>query len=265
MPILTEKQVAAVQAHLAMAGIKAPLREELLDHLCCAIEERMERGQDFETALPDCLHSWPIRHLKKLQTNILITTKLKPMLVRFTATAAAMAGLVFLSPFSLPPDAPMERDEVSFLLENEYLLEEAFVFEPPTGSPIPGVDLKNPDKTLTSTFGMRMHPIFKQKRLHTGIDLKADIGTPVVATANGKVVFAGENGDYGICVRILHDDGYVTVYSHLHQHDVIRGEEVTQGQKIAAVGNTGKSMGPHLHYEVLKDDVPMDPLALLEE
>jgi murein DD-endopeptidase MepM/ murein hydrolase activator NlpD len=264
MPTLTNQQVAAVQAHLSLAGIKAPLREELLDHLCCAIEDRMATGLEFESALRECFQSWPIRHLQKLQTNILITTKLKPMLVRFTTVAAAMIGLIFLSPFSLPPDTPMEQDEIALLIEQEYL-EEEYSFEPPTGSPIPGVDLKNPDKTLTSRFGMRMHPIFKKKKLHTGIDLKANIGTPVVATADGKVVFAGDNGPYGICVRILHPDGYVTVYSHLHQHDVVRGQEVTRGQKIAAVGNTGKSLGPHLHYEVLKDDVPLDPLALMGE
>lgn len=259
MPTLTKNQVAAVRAHLSVAGVEAPLREELLDHLCCAIEERMERGQGFEPALRDCLRSWPVRHLKKLQTNILITTKLKPMLVRFTTTAAAMIGLVFLSPFSLPHDPPAGENEVALFLEKE------FVFEPPTGSPIPGLNLHQPEKSISSTFGVRIHPLSQKKKFHRGIDLKAALGTPVVATAAGKVVFAGRDGANGISVRLLHEDGYVTVYNHLRQHDVARGQEVARGQRIAAVGNTGASTGPHLHYEVHKDDVPMDPLALLAD
>lgn len=112
---------------------------------------------------------------------------------------------------------------------------------------------------------MRTHPQFKRKIFHRGIDLKAKTGTPVLATADGRVVFAGDDGDYGISVRLLHEDGYVTVYNHLSSHAVKKGDRVILGQAIAAVGSTGKAIGPHLHYEVLKDDVPVNPLALLEE
>ena len=84
------------------------------------------------------------------------------------------------------------------------------------------------------------------------------------ATAAGKVIYAGKDGKYGITVRILHEDGYVTAYCHLSKHIVERGDRVVLGEEIAAVGSTGQSLGPHLHYEVLKDDVPVDPLALLD-
>jgi murein DD-endopeptidase MepM/ murein hydrolase activator NlpD len=257
MTILTQPQVAHVQAHLSQAGLPDGLSEELLDHLCCAIEQRMDKGCPFEVALPETLQSWPIRHLQKLHRKVRFTTKTKPMLYRISAAAALLAGIAFLSP--LPqPSAPASA-EASF--HEVDAIPDEFFFDPPTASPIAGIDMKN---NLSSGFGMRMHPHFKRKVFHRGIDLKAATGTPVMATADGRVVFAGDDGDYGISVKILHEDGYVTVYNHLHNHTVQKGDQLVLGQTIGAVGSTGLSTGPHLHYEVRKDDVPMDPLALLD-
>jgi murein DD-endopeptidase MepM/ murein hydrolase activator NlpD len=258
MTILTQQQGALVQAHLAQAGMPDGLSGELLDHLCCAIEQRMDNGATFDVALPETLQSWPIRHLQKLHRDVRFTTKTKPMIYRVSAAVALLAGIALLSPLPWPADADHE-----VVLHHEEVLPvpEYFVFEPPTASPIAGVDMKD---ILTSGFGMRTHPLNKKRMLHRGIDLKAKTGTPVLATADGRVVFAGDDGAYGISVRILHEDGYITVYTHLNSHAVEKGDRVVLGEVIAAVGSTGRSLGPHLHYEVLKDNVPVDPLALLD-
>jgi len=262
MIILNEKQIATVQAHLASAGLSATLSAELLDHLCCAIEARMEEGLDFPTAVHTTLKSWPIRHLRGIQKNIRFTTKIKPMLFRVSTTAALLAGIVFMSPdFSAPTTtvtACTSHPEVSTL----YSFDQVEKFDPPTASPIAGVEMED---ILSCGYGMRTHPVFKKRQFHRGIDLKGKTGTPVLTTADGKVIHSGEDGKYGITVRILHEDGYVTVYAHLSEQVVERGERVILGQKIGAVGSTGASTGPHLHYEVLKDDKPVNPLALLRQ
>lgn len=258
MIILSEYQVAQVQAHLARAGITDQLSAELLDHLCCAIEARITAGDNFEDALGATLRSWPVRQLRDLQKTIRFTTKTKPMLYRISAAAVLLAGIVFLSPL---PHFDEVNQAVAHAPHPVEFAADAIRFDPPTASPIAGVDMK---KALSSGFGMRNNPISKKRQLHRGIDLKAKSGTPVLATADGKVVYAGTDGPFGITVRILHPDGYTTVFCHLSKHIVERGDRVVLGQEIAAVGNTGRSTGPHLHYEVLKDDVPVDPLALLE-
>ena len=105
---------------------------------------------------------------------------------------------------------------------------------------------------LSSGFGMRRHPVLRRTRLHKGIDYAASRGTPIEATAAGKVIFAGRNGGYGNQVRIRHANGIVTSYSHMKgfASGVRSGTQVQQGQKIGYVGSTGLSTGPHLHYEV---------------
>lgn len=105
---------------------------------------------------------------------------------------------------------------------------------------------------LSSTYSTsRWHPILDRPRPHTGIDIVAVTGTPVVASANGRVASAGHRGDYGLLIEIDHGHGVVTRYAHLSRTAVKVGETVQRGQKIGAVGSTGLSVGPHLHYEVL--------------
>lgn len=257
MIVLTSHQVAHVQAHLAQAGLNEGFSAELLDHLCCAIEARMAAGEDFDHALAQTLRSWPLRQLRDLHKTIQFTTKTKPMLYRISAAAALLAGIAFLSPFAItdgPAPVVAEAHDHSPGFPTDLAR-----FDPPTASPIAGVDMK---ASLSSGFGMRKSPFSKVLKMHKGIDLKAKSGTPVLATADGKVIYAGDDGGNGITVRLLHTDGYVTAYKHLSKHVVERGDRVILGQEIAAVGSTGLSTAPHLHYEVLKDDVPVDPLAL---
>lgn len=113
---------------------------------------------------------------------------------------------------------------------------------------------------LSSTFSTsRWHPILDRPRPHTGIDIVAVSGTPVVASANGRISSAGHRGDYGLLVEIDHGHGVVTRYAHLSRTAVKVGEIVQRGQKIGAVGSTGLSVGPHLHYEVIVNGRAANP------
>ena len=105
-------------------------------------------------------------------------------------------------------------------------------------------------KRIASEFGYRTHPITKKKSFHAGLDLPAKHGTPIYAPASGVVEVAKEKGAYGNFLLLTHSYGFKTAYGHLSRFAVKSGEYVTKGQKIAYVGSTGRSTGPHLHYEV---------------
>lgn len=259
-PILSDHETGLVQQHLTEARLSPNLKTDLLDHLCCEIETSLANGVAFEEAFLKTLAEWPVSRLNRIQKDLHFTSKTKPMLIKFSAAAAVLAGLLFLSPFPIPEVADAAPAVVS-IEEDLNLWVAPPVFDPPSASPIAGIDMR---KQLSSGFGMRMHPVLKKRQLHRGIDLKAKTGTPVQSTADGVVIFAGTDGLYGIAVRIQHDDDYVTAYTHLSSHQVKVGQQVTLGETIAAVGSTGASTAPHLHYEVLKNDKPVDPLAMLD-
>jgi len=105
-------------------------------------------------------------------------------------------------------------------------------------------------RKVTAPFGYRNHPIYKKKMFHFGIDLGARRGTKVVAPADGVVFFAGVKKGYGNFILLLHPFGFSTAYAHLHDISVSKGDYVEKGQVIGRVGSTGRSTGPHLHYEV---------------
>ena len=113
---------------------------------------------------------------------------------------------------------------------------------------------------VTSGFGMRYHPIFKTLRQHTGVDITAPRGTPVYATADGVVSARQTYSGYGICVVISHGFSYETLYAHLSKRTVRIGQKVKRGELIGYVGTTGISIGPHLHYEVLKNGKHVNPV-----
>ena len=110
---------------------------------------------------------------------------------------------------------------------------------------------------FSSPFGWRWG------RLHAGVDIANDIGTHVMAARAGQVIWAGWRGGYGYAVMIDHGGGYVSLYGHLDDFFVERGQFVRAGQRIASMGNTGNSTGPHLHFEIQKDGQPIDPMAML--
>lgn len=116
---------------------------------------------------------------------------------------------------------------------------------------------------LTSTFGMRQHPLLGGTRFHAGIDLAARAGDGVFATGAGRVIAAGWSGGYGLAVTIDHGNGLETRYAHLSRLGVVAGEEVKAGEMVGLVGSTGLSTGPHLHYEMRRFGRPVDPVGTL--
>ena len=112
---------------------------------------------------------------------------------------------------------------------------------------------------ISSRFGYRNSPFTGQREFHKGLDISGRIGTPVYAPAKGTVVFAGVDGGYGKAMVLNHGAGLVTRYAHLHRIAVKRGQTVTRGEMIGYIGNTGRSTGPHLHYEVRLNGVTVNP------
>lgn len=116
---------------------------------------------------------------------------------------------------------------------------------------------------MSSPFGVRTDPFNGRPAMHTGIDLRGDMGEPVHATANGKISIAGREGGYGNMVEIDHGNGFSTRYGHLSEIDVKVGQQVHIGQVIGKIGSTGRSTGPHLHYETRINNEPVNPQKFL--
>lgn len=117
---------------------------------------------------------------------------------------------------------------------------------------------------LSSSYGPRMDPFLKRLAMHSGLDFKAPYGARVYATAPGTVVFAGWKGGYGKLVEIRHANGFVTRYAHLSKIRSTEGAHVVAGDVIGNIGSTGRSTGPHLHYEVRRNDRPTNPASFLK-
>ena len=119
-------------------------------------------------------------------------------------------------------------------------------------------------KKISSYFGMRYHPILHRWRMHDGIDFVNKIGTPVHAVADGKIIYKGWMHGYGKVIKIKHNDGYITLYAHLHgwPKGIYKGQWVKQGQTIGYLGNSGLSTGPHLHFGVMHFGKWINPLNI---
>lgn len=116
---------------------------------------------------------------------------------------------------------------------------------------------------ITSPFGMRMHPVYGRPILHAGIDIAAAQGTTIAAAADGRVIVAGYQGDCGNMVALDHHGGLSTIYCHMSQIFVGVGQDVQRGQAIGAVGMTGDATGPHVHFQVMENGHPVDPMSFL--
>jgi murein DD-endopeptidase MepM/ murein hydrolase activator NlpD len=129
-------------------------------------------------------------------------------------------------------------------------------------SSIPAIlPIKIKDLTsVASGYKMRMHPILKINKFHKGMDFTARIGTPIYASGNGRVSIAERSSTYGNVVYISHGYGYKTIYAHMSKIKVRRGQEVKRGDLIGYVGNTGLSVAAHLHYEVHKNGISLNPI-----
>lgn len=143
--------------------------------------------------------------------------------------------------------------EIEGMIRNK----EKLLASTPAIQPISNKDLNR----LTSGFGYRIDPLYKTVKFHAGLDFTAPVGTPIYATADGIVKTAGNLGDgYGNHVIIHHGYSYRTLYGHMYRIKARIGQSVKRGEVIGYVGNTGKSTGPHLHYEVIKGNKHLDPI-----
>ncbi|MFI5186980.1 MAG: M23 family metallopeptidase [Chitinophagales bacterium] len=143
--------------------------------------------------------------------------------------------------------------EIDNLIKNK----EQLLAATPAIQPVSNKDLTR----IASGFGYRIDPIYKTVKLHAGLDFAAPLGTPIYATANGTVAVAGNTGNgYGNHVVINHSYGYETLYGHMSRIKVKSGQPVKRGEVIGWVGSTGKSTGPHCHYEVHKNGQKIDPV-----
>jgi murein DD-endopeptidase MepM/ murein hydrolase activator NlpD len=140
----------------------------------------------------------------------------------------------------------------------EYVKQEKNLYEAtPTGWPVKG--------QISSPFGPRIHPITGERSFHSGVDIRTPPGTPVRATANGIVSFADWRDDTGYCVVLEHGHGFTTVYAHNRALNVKVGQRVRRGEEISLSGSTGSSTGPHVHYEVWKEGVHVNPSPYLKD
>jgi hypothetical protein len=144
-------------------------------------------------------------------------------------------------------------DEVIDLAKNK----EKMIHSIPAIQPVSVGDLRR----ISADYGFRPDPFTRQRQFHHGIDFVGPIGTPIYATGNGRVVVAEYSFfGYGRTVVVDHGFGYRTLYAHLNTINVRVGDEVVRGQRIATLGNTGRSTGPHLHYEVIHRNKPVNPI-----
>ena len=190
-----------------------------------------------------------------------------PAMANETATATQITGVIDAS-----QAAPSGDREFAELFANWRSIDKAGVVTTGGGtSPAPIASVSVPSRmpldnaTLTSDFGMRTHPVLGGRRNHKGIDLAAPTGTPVYATADGVVARAEWFSSYGNYIQIEHGGEMQTRYAHLSGYAVAAGEQVRKGQLIGYVGTTGRSTGPHLHYEVRVAGEAVDPTPYMVE
>lgn len=219
--------------------------EELTDHYLTHIEEEVKRGVNAQKAVRETYQD--IAHL---DTSHFIE---KP-------SYADRKGLLFFFLIFV---------SIGFYLFQQYLdptqdiqaqgqKESIAYVSPPMGSPILQANYH-----ISSEFGIRLNPVIKQKVMHRGIDIQAKIGTPVLATGNGIVKECGFKPKAGNYIIIQHDSNFTTKFYHLSDINVKVKEKIRERQMIGKVGNSGNSIMPHLHYEVLKDEVPVNPRTFI--
>ena len=159
------------------------------------------------------------------------------------------------------PEAPAVQETAVLQEEPAEPPAEAEPTEPADDTPPEGGFVWPVTGRITSPFGPRT--LFGEEDFHRGLDIAVPLGTPIAAAAGGQVIWSGEKGSYGNLIQIDHGNGYVTYYAHCSQLWAAEGDWVSQGQTIALAGSTGRSTGPHCHFEVLWQGERLDPINCL--
>ncbi len=212
---------------LKQAGLKnKALQEEYLDHYTTQFEQLVISGKTESEAFSQVKKSIDQLDINYINSEF-FNLNYKNNIIMITTIFIALFG--------------------SFLLISNQN-------EPPHISPIA---LEKLD--ITSQFGYRIHPLDKKKKMHKGIDIKAELGTPVIAPSSGRIIEVGQNQSLGKYIVIQHDEIYATRYHHLNEICVKKNQKVKKGEPIGKVGSSGLSLAPHLHYEVLENGKHVNP------
>lgn len=255
--MLTPYQVKNIQEVIVQKGFSSKVNEEILDHCCSKIEEQLTSGITYENALKNVLHQEYIDSLKTMNKKLKIIHFSKFIYMKISILALLVISLISFSNFyKAESEIVSELKEVSPVIPD--LVVENKLFDPPEIWP-----LSQPGK-VSSGFGMRVHPIEKEKKFHFGIDIPAALGTPVIATSGGIIVEAGYTKSYGNYIVIKHDETFSSKYSQLFEINVTEGEEISKGDPIGTVGSSGRSTAPHLHFEVIESGKHVDPMKFIK-
>lgn len=206
-----------------------------------------------------------ISALKERFVNIATPAPIKPKM----NDAAGRGGPFNPVDFKLTPstgidsafDETLERteslSESTKIMHRTWIEQYQLLTQLPIGAPLPrGLG-------MNSNYGLRIDPITQATSLHSGIDFVAKVGTPIQAAGDGTILKAGWDGAYGLTVEISHAEGYVSKYAHAGKIDVVVGQQVKRGQKLAEVGMTGRTTGAHLHFEILRNGQFVNPMQVL--
>ncbi|WP_428740340.1 peptidoglycan DD-metalloendopeptidase family protein [Tenacibaculum sp.] len=208
-----------------------------------------------ETATSNSLYSYFNQSVIKKRIDM-ITKKPTAKVYKFTYSVFIMGAASLCLAFTKPNTSEKLLPSTTPQLAKE------FVLDPPTLFPVQGKSKKD----ISSTYGKRRNPLKKGKRMmHNGIDIKAPIGTPVIATADGIIAKAADQNKWGNLIVIEHSDGYQTWYAHLQKFNVTKNQSVKKGDVIGYVGNTGASLGAHLHYEVHYKEAQVNPINFIKK
>ncbi len=223
------------------------LKEELLDHYLSAIEENVATGMSFRKALQQCS--------KLISTKDLSTIKRTHFFLNYKNHIMTGSSLIIVICTLLLTNITPRIDIQSTTQD------------PPSICPLSEItknDITSGFGLRTSGFGLRTHPVTNHTKQHNGIDLKAKLGDIVVSPSNGTISETGYNNREGNYIVIKHDNIYQTKYTHLSKIKVIEKAQVLKGEEIGEVGTTGLSTAPHLHYEVFKSGIQVDPIDYLK-
>lgn len=208
--------------------------------------------------------SFAIKQFKELKNTIIA---LKQSEEEFKKLFSLKSKKEILESVDIVPSGDINIEELKIHAEKainsvaeikKFLAEQQDIYRStPMGLPLKG--------NITSYFGKREHPKYGNDDFHTGLDISASTGSEIRATADGIIVYSGYQRSNGNVVMIKHGYGYTTLYAHNQKNLVIVGQRVKRGDVIALSGSTGTTTGPHLHYEVWKDNKPLNPLDFAKE
>lgn len=232
MYYLPEEKVDWILEDIRSQGLTYErLEGELLDHICCVVEEAMwEQEMAFEDAYQQTVTAFGQQGILKVQKDTIRLAQRRPFIHRITRLTTTIAACLIL--FIGVVVQAQERPDTHPLHRN-----------------LP----------VSLGFGKQIHPVLRNTRFHSGVDIKVPIGTKVFATASGQIIKAKHHKAWGWHIVIKHDEVYTTIYSHLSKLMVKPGQNIQKGDIIALTGNSGLSTRPHLHYEVQKNGSSVNP------